>query len=169
MLQARRLIDFITAAICSALLLAMVVLVTWQVISRYVLNDPSTFSEELLRFGVIWLSLIGTAYVAGKTGHMSVDLIKDLLPSKWQKVLNILTQIAFIAFAVGVLIFGGMRAVSIATHQYTAVLQIPMGAIYSSLPVAGVLTLTYSILNIIDLLLGRSSKTPVGEDFPAGE
>lgn len=169
MLQARRLIDFITAAICSALLLAMVVLVTWQVVSRYALNDPSTFSEELLRFGVIWLSLIGAAYVAGKTGHMSVDLIKDLLPAKWQKALNILIQLAFIAFAVGVLLIGGMRAVNIAAHQYTAVLQIPMGAIYGSLPVAGVLTLIYSVLNIIDLLLGRSLKTPVGEDFPAGE
>lgn len=169
MLQARRLIDFITGAICSVLLLAMVVLVTWQVISRYALNDPSTFSEELLRFGVIWLSLIGTAYVAGKTGHMSVDLIKNLLPPRWQKTLDILIQVAFIAFAIGVLIVGGMRAVNIAAHQYTAVLQIPMGAIYGSLPVAGVLTLAYSILNIIDLLLGRSTKQPVGEDFPAGE
>ncbi len=158
-----------TAAICSVLLLAMVVLVTWQVISRYALNDPSTFSEELLRFGVIWLSLIGTAYVAGKSGHMSVDLLKNLLPSRWQDALNILIQFAFIAFAIGVLIVGGMRAVNIATQQYTAVLQIPMGAIYGSLPVAGVLTLIYSVLNIIDLLLGRSTRTPVGEDFPAGE
>lgn len=169
MLQVRRLIDFITAAICSVLLLAMVVLVTWQVISRYALNDPSTFSEELLRFGVIWLSLIGTAYVAGKTGHMSVDLVKDLLPGKWQAALNILIQVAFIAFAVGVLIIGGMRAVNIAAQQYTAVLQIPMGAIYGSLPVAGVLTLVYSILNIIDLLQGRATKAPVGDDIPAGE
>lgn len=169
MLQARRLIDFITGAICSVLLLAMVALVTWQVISRYVLNDPSTFSEELLRFGVIWLSLMGTAYVAGKTGHMSVDLMKNLLPPWWQKALDILIQVAFIAFAIGVLIVGGMRAVNIAAHQYTAVLQIPMGAIYGSLPVAGVLTLAYSILNITDLLLGRSTKQPVGEDFPAGE
>lgn len=169
MLQARRLIDFITAAICSVLLLAMVALVAWQVISRYALNDPSTFSEELLRFGVIWLSLIGTAYVAGKSGHMSVDLLKNLLPPRWQDALNILIQFAFIAFAIDVLIVGGMRAVNIAAQQYTAVLQIPMGAIYGSLPVAGVLTLIYSVLNIIDLLLGRSTRTPVGEDFPAGE
>ena len=73
----RSITDWVTGFICCSLLSAMIVIVCWQVISRYWLNDPSTFSEELLRFGVIWLSLFGIALATGRGVHMTVDLFKD--------------------------------------------------------------------------------------------
>ena len=42
--------------------LVLFLCVLWQVFSRYVLNNPATFTEEVSRFAVIWLSLLGTAY-----------------------------------------------------------------------------------------------------------
>ena len=48
--------------------------VLWQVFSRYVLNNPATFTEEVSRFAVIWLSLLGTAYACGKLEHMAYNL-----------------------------------------------------------------------------------------------
>lgn len=152
----RRLLDTVTGGLSALLLAGMVVMVAWQVISRYLLNDPSTFTEETLRFGVIWLSLIGAAYVTGRGKHMSVDLLKDALSPSVQRIINILIQVAFIVFAGAVLIFGGLRAVNIAWYQTSAVLQVPMGAIYAALPVAGVLVILYSLLNIAELLAGRS-------------
>lgn len=152
----RRLLDAITGGLSALLLAGMIVLVTWQVVSRYLLNDPSTFTEETLRFGVIWLSLIGAAYVTGKGKHMSVDLIKDMMSPAAQRTINILIQIGFLAFAGAVLIFGGLRAVNIAWYQTSAVLQVPMGAVYAALPVTGILIVLYSLLNIVDLLAGRT-------------
>lgn len=152
----RRLLDTITGGLSALLLASMIVMVTWQVISRYLLNDPSTFTEETLRFGVIWLSLIGAAYVTGRGKHMSVDLIKDMLSPAAQRIINIVIQLGFIAFAGAVLIFGGLRAVNIAWYQTSAVLQVPMGAVYAALPITGVLIVLYSLLNIADLLVGRS-------------
>jgi TRAP-type C4-dicarboxylate transport system permease small subunit len=54
-----------------ALLMGLMVLnVTWQVFSRYVLGDPSSFTDELARYSMIWLGLLGAAYVSGKQGHL---------------------------------------------------------------------------------------------------
>ncbi len=153
MQRLRQLVDLVTKVLCCFLLSAMVIFVTWQVFSRFVLNDPSTFTEEILRFGVIWFSLIGSAYVCGKNKHMSVDLFKDMLTGRPRWILDIIIQVFFIIFGVAILIVGGGRAIQIAAFQYTAVLHIPMGVIYAALPVSGVLYVLYSLLNIADLLV----------------
>jgi TRAP-type C4-dicarboxylate transport system permease small subunit len=157
MMQTIRIVlDRVTGGLCVALLSAMIAIITWQVFSRYALNDPSTFSEESLRFLVIWLSLIGSAYVAGQNKHMSMDLLKEFLGDKSKQRLQILIQLIFIAFAVAVLIVGGMNAVTIASSQKTAVLQLPMSLIYAALPVSGVLTVVYALLNLFDAVRGGS-------------
>ncbi|SJZ84944.1 TRAP transporter small permease [Consotaella salsifontis] len=160
---ARLVLDRLAGGLCCVVLAIMIVVVTWQVFSRYVLNDPSTFSEELLRFGVIWLSLIGAAYVTGRNKHMSVDLLKEMLGGNGRKVLNLVIQVGFFIFAVAVLIVGGMHAVNIAGSQYTAVLQVPMGLIYAALPTSGVLMAAYSVLNLVDELTGKPMPEPTIE------
>jgi TRAP-type C4-dicarboxylate transport system permease small subunit len=170
MAHARLLIDQIIRFFCCLLLSAMIIIVTWQVISRYVLNAPSTFSEELLRFGVIWLSLLGAAYTVGRGTHMAVDLFKDMARGRLRLVLNLLVPVAFTAFAVAVLIVGGMWAVTIAAQQYSAVLRIPMGAIYAALPTSGVLIILYSVLDIVELLQGRHVEpSPVEKALATGD
>ncbi|MEF2071361.1 TRAP transporter small permease [Consotaella aegiceratis] len=156
----RLVLDRLTAVFLCILLSVMIVLITWQVFSRYALNDPSVFTEELLRFGVIWISLVGAAYVTGKNKHMSVDLVKEMLGGSAKKILHIVIQLFFVAFAVAVLIVGGMHAISIASHQVTPVLQLPMGAVYAALPTSGVLMAIYALLNIGDALIGQGVPEP---------
>jgi TRAP-type C4-dicarboxylate transport system permease small subunit len=151
---ARRVLDLTTGTLCCLLLGGMVVVVSWQVLSRYALGAPSTFSEEILRFGVVWLSLLGAAYSTGRGTHMAVDLLRDLSRGRLRRVLDALVPVSFIVFAVVVLIIGGLRAVDIASAQHTAVLRLPMGAVYAALPTSGVLITLYSILNLLDLLRG---------------
>lgn len=170
MARARILIDSTIRFVACLLLSAMIIVVTWQVISRYVLNAPSTFSEELLRFGVIWLSLIGAAYASGRSTHMAVDLFKDMAKGRLRLILDFLVPVAFIVFAVTVLILGGMQAVIISAQQYSAVLRVPMGAIYAALPTSGVLIVLYSILNIAELLRGRHVEpSPIEKAVAAGD
>jgi TRAP-type C4-dicarboxylate transport system permease small subunit len=170
MARARLLIDSTIRLFGCLLLSGMIIVVTWQVISRYVLNAPSTFSEELLRFGVIWLSLIGAAYATGRSTHMAVDLFKDMAKGRLRLILDFLVPVAFIVFAVTVLILGGTRAVIISAQQYSAVLRIPMGGIYAALPTSGVLIVLYSILNIAELLRGRHVEpSPIEKAIAAGD
>ncbi|MGO2341547.1 TRAP transporter small permease [Vibrio litoralis] len=142
-----------------SLLFIMVLVACWQVISRYIFNSPSTFSEEFLRFSLVWLSVIGLAYVSGKQEHISLTLFLDKCPKTLVHIWQIILQVIFIAFAIYILIIGGMKVVNNAMMQVSPVLQIPMGKVYYALPISGVLTIVYSVLNIIDYVAQHKTET----------
>ena len=71
-----------------ALLGIMVFNVSWQVFSRYVLSNPSSFTDELARYLMIWLGVMGTAYVSGKRLHVAIDILPSQLSSSHQKALQ---------------------------------------------------------------------------------
>jgi TRAP-type C4-dicarboxylate transport system permease small subunit len=141
----------------------MVGVLCWQVISRYVFNDPSTYTEELLRLGLVWLSLLGAAYSAGRGSHMAIDLLRDLSRGRFRTFLKLLVPISFIIFSVYVLIMGGLHSMQISSKQLTAVLQLPMSSFYAALPVCGVLLILYAILNLIDVIKTPANEAPVDD------
>lgn len=152
----RRILDLTVGGLCCGLLLVLVVVLAWQVVSRYALNTPSSVTEEVLRYGVIWMSMLGAAYAVGQGSHLSIDMLRGWLSSRWQLRLEGLIVLAFTLFAAVVLIWGGMRGVEIAARQTSAVLRIPMSWVYLALPVSGGVMLLYAALNAADLLRGRS-------------
>lgn len=159
----RRFLDIFLGTSCSLLLLSMVGVLCWQVISRYVFNDPSTYTEELLRLGLVWLSLLGAAYSAGRGSHMAIDLLRDIARGRFRKLLKLLVPISFIIFSVYVLIMGGLHSMQISSKQLTAVLQLPMSSFYAALPVCGVLLILYAILNLIDVIKTPADEAPVDD------
>lgn len=55
-------VDRTIAAFSIMVMSVLVICVVWQVFSRYVLNQPSTSTDELARFLMIWVGLLGAAY-----------------------------------------------------------------------------------------------------------
>ena len=54
----------------------LVIDVVWQVVSRYIVGQSSSFTEEYARFSLIWLTVLGAAYINGqKEGHLSMDFL----------------------------------------------------------------------------------------------
>nr|WP_207723590.1 MULTISPECIES: TRAP transporter small permease [Paeniclostridium] len=144
----------------------MVVLGTWQIITRYVLNNPSTVSEDLLIYSFVWMSLLGSAYVFGKKDHMTMVFFRQKLESKSPKVkiiLNVITELLVMIFSAFVLVLGGFQISMLAMGQISPALGISMGYIYLSLPLSGVITIIYNILNLMDLKqeIGQSNKKNV--------
>ncbi|EPX75504.1 TRAP transporter small permease [Salipiger mucosus] len=155
MTRLRRILDGGVGYSACLILMAMVAVLVWQVFSRYVLNAPSTSSEELLRYGMIWSSLLGAAFAAGRGTHMSVELLPGMAPPRVRRLLGLLVPLSFIVFAVAVLIIGGFRAVSVAGTQTSPVMQIPMQWVYAAMPVSGLLIVIYSLLNLVERIAGR--------------
>ncbi|MFM2484900.1 TRAP transporter small permease [Celerinatantimonas yamalensis] len=148
----RQWLDRSIEIFCCFLTSIMVLVACWQVISRYIFNSPSTFSEEFLRFSLVWLSVIGLAYVAGKQEHISLTLFIDKCPVRLIAYWNMAIQVVFILFAAYILIIGGWHVSSNAMMQISPVLKLSMGKVYYALPLAGVITIIYCILNIIDMV-----------------
>lgn len=146
----RRKLDQVLEIVCSGMLVSMVLLVLYQVFTRAVLGKPNTITEELVRFGLIWVSLLGAAYVVGKKSHLAVTLLSSYLKEAQKKRVAIIIQVLFILFASVVMIYGGSKGVSVTMHQVSPSMNIPMGYIYLAVPVSGALILIYSVLNLFD-------------------
>src|SRR5699024_6441682 len=148
----KRLVDRVLEVIAITLFLVMVGVTTWQVISRYVLNAPSSMTEEFVTFSLIWLSMLSAAYGVRKKSPFGNTLFSGK-PVGWKKIiLDILLQTGFKAFGAIVMVYGGFKAVSITIDQISPSLQISMGLVYLSLPVAGILMIFYSLINILELV-----------------
>lgn len=135
--------------------MALLVLdVLWQVFTRFVLRDPSGFTDELARFLLIWVGLLGAAYVTGQRGHLAIDLLPRRLEGRAADCLGIGIQVAIAAFATAVLVAGGYRlmALTFLLGQSSAALGLPLGWVYAVLPVSGTLIVLYSVLFAADHL-----------------
>ena len=148
----RKRLDKVLEFICCTLLALMTILVTWQVVSRYVLNNPSTVTEELVLFSFVWMGVLGGAYLFGKNEHMAMTFLFDKLSEKNQIKVRIFFELVIMAFAVFILVFGGWNMSKLSMGQLSSSLQIPMGYIYLALPLSGITTMIYNALNISDII-----------------
>lgn len=133
----------------SSLILCMaglVITILWQVASRFLLNDPSSYTEEIARFLLIWIGMLGGCYAYRSKSHLGLDLLTTKLSPAAQRMASIAVTLVVILFAVVVLGYGGGRLVwlTLELHQTSASLGIPMGYVYSVLPISGVLLVLYS-------------------------
>ncbi len=142
-------LDNILKYAVSLLMSILLMDVVWQVFSRYVLRDPSSFTDELARFLLIWVALLGAAYVTGMRMHLAIDLIPSKYHTAW---FNRLIYVLMGVFATFALIVGGWRLVviTLALEQRSAALQIPLGIVYSVIPMCGIIILLYVIIELVN-------------------
>lgn len=136
--------------------LAMVLLTCWQVVTRYLLNNPSTWSEELVGYLFAWMSLLGASLVTCERGHMNIPVIVERFSNNVQKGLNCLGELIAFLFSAVILVFGGIQITALAMGQMTSSLGVPIGIFYIVLPLCGVLNMIYTVLNIADILQNRT-------------
>ncbi|PAP80898.1 hypothetical protein B1759_05895 [Rubrivirga sp. SAORIC476] len=163
----------IKAALDTALGWALVVMmalavlnVLWQVFTRFVLSSPSSFTDELARYLLIWVGLFGAAYATGKRAHLAIDLLRTTLTGRALHWHGIVVGVIVALFALFVMVIGGARLVSLSflLGQTSAALQVPLGVVYLALPVSGVLIVVYLTLFILErlrLLRGLPPTLPV--------
>lgn len=146
----KKSIDFILGAFLSILMAIITIDVLWGVFTRYILGHQVSWSGELARFLLIWIGILGAAYVAGQNMHLSIDLLAPKLNDRNRKHLFNFINLLVILFAFFVMIIGGGRLMYISQilGQLSPALQIPMAFVYGIIPVSGILISYYKILEI---------------------
>ncbi|TNH16520.1 TRAP transporter small permease [Testudinibacter sp. TR-2022] len=147
----KKYIDKLVSILCILILASMTILVSYQVISRYIFNNPSAISEVLSRYLFVWLILFGGAYVFGLREHMYIAYIKHKFSQKAQIIFDMISEIAIATFAISIMILGGYNSTIRQMWQLDSALQIPMGIIYSAIPLSGALIIFYFIYNELSL------------------
>lgn len=141
------ILDFVLKNTLIILMVALVVAVSWQVVSRYIFSAPSSWTEEVARFLLIWVGVLGAAY-AFRTGvHLGLDVLPKKLSGAAAQALKLFILFMVSAFAIAVLVIGGGGLVQLTWElkQYSAVLGLPIAFIYSVIPVSGVLICLYAL------------------------
>lgn len=153
----RKGIDTVLSSACAIIFAAMVLIGTYQIITRFIFKNPSTVSEELLTYSFTWMALLASAYVFGKRDHMRMGFMADKAGAGAQKALSLFAELLIMILAGSVLIYGGVTITQLTMTQSTASLGIPMGVVYTIIPISGILIVAYSLLNIIDIASGYES------------
>jgi len=134
--------------------------VVWQVATRFILKDPSRWTDELATMLLIWVSLLGASVGFIRKAHLGVDYFVGKLRGKLKIFVEFLVYLLIIAFAVLILIYGGYMIVSktLETGQPSPALQIEMGYVYLALPISGIFIAIFSLEAAIQTLgaLGKS-------------
>jgi len=145
-------IDSLLEKILIFIISLMLISVVWQVFSRFILKDPSTITDEISSFSLIWLGLLGAAYATGKNLHLAIDLLPEKAVEKNRVFYEAIVHIAIFIFAFAVMIIGGIRLcfLTFQFEQTSAALEIPLGYIYLALPISGILTCYYTIFIFIE-------------------
>jgi len=149
----RIIIDKILGWFVTILMGVLVLNVLWQVTSRFVVGHPSSFTDELAGFLLIWVGLMGAAYATGQKQHLAIDLISGKLAPQNKKRLDTLINLLIIIFASLILIVGGANLVFITfhLHQISPALQISVGYVYTVLPLSGLFIIYYAVTDIVVL------------------
>lgn len=148
-----RLIDKALAGTLIVAMVSILLTVIWQVVSRYILKDPASATEELSRFILIWIGILGAAYAYRQHAHLGFNLIVERQSREVKRLLLTFVEVIVIIFCALVMLYGGSELVllTLELEQISAALGVKMGFIYSVLPLSGGLIIAYALVNITTL------------------
>lgn len=154
-------LDDVLAWAVALAMIGAVLLVLWQVLGRYVLDSPSSFTDEAVRYLLVWIGLLGGAQAAGRRLHLAIDLLPERLEPSSRHRLAAFNQTLIGLFALAVLCVGGGSLVSLTFElgQRSAALGVPLGFIYLVLPLSGLLITFYAVLFAWDHLRQARGET----------
>lgn len=146
-----KVIDVLLNRFLQFLLVLVTIVVSWQVFSRYVLNDPSSFTEELARFLLIWITLLGCALAYRHNNHLGLDMIYSQASESYRKIMYFIIHGSVAIFATCVMIIGGYLLMNMTDKlgQSSPVMGIDISWVYSVVPFSGVLILLFAIHALI--------------------
>ncbi len=126
----------------------MVVASTAQILFRFVLDLPLDWTEELSRYMFVWSTMLGISMFIRNRQHSSVDVLALYLPEKFRGSLYLLIDILCLVFFIA-MITGGAIMTNVAMSAVSPAINIPMGLVYISVPISGLIMLSMTLENIL--------------------
>lgn len=127
--------------VCILLLAVTLVLLTIQVVWRYVLNSSPAWTEELARYCFVWLVFMGSSLAVQHLAHIKIDTGIKIYPRKIRKIMELLGIVLFL-ISVGIVIFFGAQYTLALVNQgrVSTSIYLPMWIVYSAIPVGYIFT-----------------------------
>ncbi|RAS62108.1 TRAP-type C4-dicarboxylate transport system permease small subunit [Vibrio diazotrophicus] len=158
-------INSLLRVVLSMFMTVMIVAVVWQVFTRFVLQDPSAFTDELSRYLLIWIGVLGGAYTFAIKRHLALELLAPRMGHNGQLVLGIIINLVIIAFAAVTFIYGGTALVTntlkhgqISPGIVIGGHHLLIGYVYVVVPLAGYIISYFGTVDVISSVLSLVNK-----------
>lgn len=164
--RCRRWLGSAEEVACYVLLVALVITTSLQVFTRYVINAPFTWTEELAKMLFIWITFLGSAIIAKRGAHISIDFVTQLLPPGPRRVVLAIGQ----TITVAVLLILGLKGLSllqITGASESPALNVPWVYIYAAFPIGMFLMAARYAHGLMRLIRGGSAP-PAARSAPEG-
>ena len=158
----RKKIDWLLERVLVFLMAMMVINITWQVISRYVFQSPSNYTEEISSYMMVWMCFLGGSYLFGKKLHPSIDFLVEKFSIERRKMIEYFIDFMLTVFTIFVLLIGGLRLVYVTyiLDQRSAATNLPIAIVYGIIPISGIFMLIYIYLKNTERVQQNSSSEP---------
>lgn len=140
----------------SVMMVIMLGLAIWQVTSRYILQSPAIYTEEALRFTMIWVGLLGSAYAFGTDQHLRLVFLTEAMSPRKRRLVQMINGLIVIFFSLVIMSIGGIKMVSSGMSQVSPILNIRMSYVYLIIPICAALITLLQGFNLC--LLWRNEK-----------
>lgn len=147
-----KILNKVIEYILAILVIVMVAGCFWQIFTRFILKNPSQWTEELLRYALIWLTMLGVPYAYGKEQHIAIGFITDSFTKKGTLKDKIFIEILILFLSVFVMVAGGTMVAINAVGQTSPAMHLPMQFYYIGVPICGVLMIIYSVQRLIKFI-----------------
>ena len=146
-----KMITKVLEKILIILMASIVIDVTWQIVTRFILQNPSSFTEELAGFLLIWIGLLGASYALYTKGHLGIDVLMQKISEEKRHLAEIVIYSLVLMFAFFIPVYGGINLVNITftLKQVSPAIGIPMGYVYLVLPLTGIMMMYYSVVFLV--------------------
>jgi len=126
--------------LCVLLLVGILTVMGLGVFFRYVLNDSLSWTEEISRYGLVYITYLGCATGIRKRSHIRIDIIERVLPPRLERPLGLLVDLLTFIFLALMLVLT-WQIIGILWASRSTAVQIPMGWVYGALLVGFALSL----------------------------
>jgi TRAP-type C4-dicarboxylate transport system permease small subunit len=150
--EASRLIELFLVLACSALLVLLTINVFLEVVIRYVLNAPLSWTEEIARFALVWLAMLASAVAARRGVHFAFRWGVKPFPESVRKPVRQLVNVLVIIF-LSVLLVEGVGTLDVVADQTSMATEIDMRIPYAGIPVGMGFVLVIYVLEVADAVL----------------
>jgi TRAP-type C4-dicarboxylate transport system permease small subunit len=160
-------IDVVAAAVVTATVATMFLVVVAQVFCRYVLDASLVWAEEAARYLLVLTTFAGASVAMRRGAHMTVHLVVSALPAGGRSVAEALAQTAC-CLVYAVLVRHGLALAGANFDQASPALGLPLGAVYLLIPLAGLLLGLQAVERIALVLAGGPPAPPARESAGGG-
>lgn len=145
--------------------LTLVADVLWGVVTRYVLGDQATWSEEVARLLLVWLAMLGSALAYTSQNHLGVDVLARVMAPPARRIAAVAGHATVLCFVTAVMVYGGTSLVIERWHagQVMSTLQIRQAWMYLAIPTSGLLMMVFALDAVVDHLRMSGTPATIGE------